>query len=482
VSAGPPPAGVVVEGAVPDQVPAGEGLIASRGPLVSASMAMVAVFNYGGALALAYLLDARSYSQYAAAATLLGSIGVFAAALIPLPLTHVIRTHPRGSEERRRGMAFAWSVAAAAGLVAASVTAALTAAFAEPTVVAAVAVSAMVLFLASPVWGWLHGELLFVRNTVVLEAEILVRILVGIGVVVLGWTAGGALLGFVAGSLVVLACAPRALWRDLVWRPGVLGERGRWAETGDIALSQLIVYTLIGADVVMVALLADHDAGSAGYQALSTLAKAPIYMAAGSVAVAFPLLRSGNVHTESILAATLRSFALLSIPVAAIVATAPRELVLLLFPDRYASSLSLLPVLAAAGLGYAALTVLASVLMGLRAYRRCQAGLLTAVVIFPAGLLLGWRADGVPGLALGAAGAALVAAGALWAAAAPLLPDQTFRRALRALLPAAALVALLTLASHVPVLWVIAVLLLAGAALRLLRRPGTVPTNQLEIR
>lgn len=467
---------------MPGQVPVGDGLISSRGPLVSASMAMVAVLNYGGALALANLLDAQAYSQYAAAATLLGSIGVFAAALIPLPLTHVIRTHPQGSEERRRGMAFAWSVSAAAGLLAASVTALITAAFAGSTVVAAVAVSAMVLFVASPVWGWLHGELRFVRNTVVLEAEILVRILVGVGVVLLGWTAGGALLGFVAGSLVVLSSAPRALWRDLVWRPGVLRERARWAETGDIALSQLIVYSLIGADVVMVALLADHDAGSAGYQALSTLAKAPIYLAAGSVAVAFPLLRSRHADTGSILVATLRSFALASIPGAAIVATAPRELVLLVFPERYAPSLALLPVLAVAGLGCAALTVLASVLMGLRAYRRCQAGLLTAVVVFPAGLLLGWRADGLPGLALGAAVAALVAAGALGVAAAPLLPARTSSGALRALLGAGALVPLLALAGHVPVLWGIAVLLLAGAVLRLLRRSGTVPTTQQEIR
>jgi LmbE family N-acetylglucosaminyl deacetylase len=195
---------------------------------------------------------------------------------------------------------------------------------------------------------------------------------------------GGALIGFVAGSLVILLAAPASLRRDLAWRPSVLRERARWVETGDIALAQLIVYTLIGADVVLVALLAAHDAESAGYQALSTLAKAPIYVAAGTVAVAFPLLRSRQADTHSIVTATMRSFTVLSFSAAAVVATAPPELMLLVFPERYADSLTLLPVLAAAGVGYAALTLFSSVLLGLRAYRRCQLGLLTAVVLMPA--------------------------------------------------------------------------------------------------
>ncbi|RBY78259.1 hypothetical protein DQ238_12230 [Geodermatophilus sp. TF02-6] len=478
----PPTAGAVAPGGLPGQAPADGRLVSSRGPLVSASMALVAAISYAGALVLAHLLAAPAYSEYAAAATLLGTVGVFAAALVPMPLTHVIRTHPRRSEERCRGMAFAWSVSAAGGLLAALVTGLVTATFARTAVVGTVAVSALVLFLASPLWGWLHGELLFVRNAVLLEVEVITRISVTVGVVLAGWGAGGALTGFVAGSLVVLLGAPRALWRDLQWRPEVLRERARWAETGDMALTQLIVYALIGADVVLVAALATHDAESAGYQALSTLAKAPVYVAAGSVAVAFPLLRSRQARTDHILTTTMRSFTVLALSAAAVVATVPRDLVLLVFPERYADSLRLLPVLAAAGVGYAALTLFTSVLLGLRAYRRCQVGLLAAVVLMPVGLLLGWRVGDVPGLAVGVALAALLAAGALWAAAAPLLPARTPARALRALVLTGVLVALLELARFVPPLWVAAILLLGAAVLRLLRRTDDVPTDEQETR
>jgi O-antigen/teichoic acid export membrane protein len=457
-------------------------LVTEQGPLVSASMAATAVVSYAGALLLAHLLDASSYSEYAAAATLLGSVGVFAAALIPLPLTHVIRSHPRRSEERRRGMAFAWSVSVGGGLVAALVTGLVTAAFAPPAVVTAVAGAALLLCVCSPVWGWLHGELLFARNAVMLVGEVGVRIVLGVGVVLAGWGAGGALTGFLAGSVFVLLTAPPALWRDLAWRPGVLRERARWSETGDIAVTQLVVYALVGADVVLVALLATHDTEAAGYQALSTLAKAPVYVAAGSVAVAYPLLRSPRARTEHILTTTLRSFALLAISAAAVVATVPSELMLLVFPERYAASLRLLPVLAAAGVGYAALTLFTSVLLALRAYRRCQVGLLAAVVLVPAGLLLGWRTAGIAGLAVGVAGTTLLAAGALWVAAAPLLPPRTTRRALTALLAATAIGAVLTAAREVPVLWMVAVFLLGGVVLLLLRRTDDVPNDELEIR
>jgi O-antigen/teichoic acid export membrane protein len=477
-----PPTGEVVPDEVPGSPHVDGSLVTSRGPLVSAAMALVAVISYGGALVLAHLLDAPSYSVYAAAATLLGTVGVFAAALIPMPLTHVIRSHPWQSEERRRGMAFAGWVSVAGGLLAALVTGLVAVAFAPPDVAALVAVSALVLFLCSPVWGWLHGELLFVRDAVVILAEVGVRILVSVGVVLLGWGAGGALLGFAAGSAVVLLTVPGALRRDLAWRPGVLRERARWAETGDMALSQLIVNALVGADVVLVAILASHGTESAGYQALSTLAKAPIYVAAGAVAVAFPLLRSRQAQTGHILATTMHSFTVLAVSSAAVVATVPPELMLLVFPERYAGSLALLPVLAAAGIGYAALTLFTSVLLGLRAYRRCQLGLLAAVVLMPAGLLLGWRIDGVPGLAVGVALAALVSTGALWAAAAPLLPADTPRRAVRALAAAAALVGLLAAARAVPALWVVAVLLLGGVVLRLLHRTDDAPDDEAEIR
>lgn len=463
--------------AVPDAVPpdlstqprTDGGLVSSRGLIVSGSMGLVSLLSYAGTLLLAHLLDAASYSVYAAAATMLSTVGVFAAALIPLPLTAVLRVYPSQSEERRQAGAFAWAVSLLAGLLAASVTGLVAALFAPLTVVAVVAVSALVLFLCSPVWGWLHGDLLFVRKALMIVGEICVRVAVSAGFVLLGWGAVGALTGFLAGSVMVLLTAPHTLRRDIAWRPAVLRERARWMETGDLALAQLIVYTLVGADVVLVAVLGDHGTASAGYQALSTLSKAPVFLAGGAVAVAFPLLRSRHPDIPSILSATLRSFALLALSSAIVIATAPSTLVLLVFPERYAASLNLLPVLAAAGLGYAGLTMLTSVMLGLRAYRRCQVGLLSAAVLTATSMGCGWAIGEVRGLAVGAAVGTLCACGALWVAAAPLLPPRTPARALHAGLVALVLGTALALASMIPLLWLGCVIVLGVTVLRCFR-------------
>ena len=110
-------------------------------------------------------------------------------------------------------------------------------------------------------------------------------------------------------------------------------------------------------------------------------------------------------------------------------------------------------------------------MLGLRAYRRCQAGLLAAGVLTATGMLSGWAIGGVPGLAVGAAAGALCAAGALWVAAAPLLPTQSPLRTLRTLLAASGVGVALALTGRVPVLWVGCVLLLGVAVLLSFRRP-----------
>ena len=81
----------------------------------------------------------------------------------------------------------------------------------------------------------------------------------------------------------------------------------------------------------------------------------------------------------------------------------PAGLALLVLPARYADSLVLLPWLAAAGTGYAAVTVLTTVLLALRAYRRSQLALLSATLLMAAGFAAGWRLGGTYGLAVGSA-------------------------------------------------------------------------------
>jgi hypothetical protein len=274
--------------------------------------------------------------------------------------------------------------------------------------------------------------------------------------VALSWGSTGAVLGFVVGAAVLLA-VPLSFYRDITWRPRVMRERWRWAETADIALTLCIVSVLVGADVVVIAFLDGGSVAAAGFQALATIAKGPVYVAAGTVLVAFPLLRSRGVEVNDVLSAALRSFGQLALVAFAVIATAPHDLVALILPDRYRSSLDLLPWLAAAGLGYATVTVLATVLLALRAYRRCQVGLAVACFLILSGISAGWQLGGVAGLAIGCAIGSLLSAITLATISIHLLPPATGHAASRGLCAAGALTLLLALIGTFPLAWLVAV-------------------------
>lgn len=446
----------------------GQG-VAQHSALLSVSASVVGVFSYACTLVMAHVLAAREYSEYAAGQMLVGIVGIVASALVPLPLAGVVRGNAQGSQQRVEGMTFALFVSAGAGLAAAAVAGAVMSLFAPLPVAAMVAASALALFAISPAWGWMQGELRFVRYALFTVAEVAARLAFSIAAVVLGWGAAGALGGFVVGAVVVLLAAVRGLRADIAWRPRVLAQRPRWAETGDIALTQLVVSTLVGVDVVLVSLLGSATTTEAGYQVLATLTKGPVYVAAGTVLVTFPLLRSAAAPVPDILRAALRSFAHLALPTAAVLATLPAGVVLWVLPARYADALALLPWLAAAGLGYAVLTVLATVLLALRAYRRSQLGLLVAAVALPTALLTGWRIDGVHGLAVGGALGALGTTAVLAAIAAPLLPAGTGRFACTAFAAAAGLAGVLELLRPVPALWLVGTAVAAVLVVQSLR-------------
>jgi O-antigen/teichoic acid export membrane protein/4-amino-4-deoxy-L-arabinose transferase-like glycosyltransferase/glycosyltransferase involved in cell wall biosynthesis len=438
----------------------GAGSVAQHSALLAISAGVVGVVSYACTLLMAHLLPPADYSRYSAAVTLVGIVGIVANALVPLPLANVVRRFARRSDERRDGMAFAVLVSLIAGTGSAVVTGGITAAFAPATVAIAAALAALVLFAVAPALGWLQGELRFLRYAVVSILEVAVRLVFSVLAIAVGWGTPSALLGFVVGAMV-LVCGPGALGRDLAWRPDVLRERARWAETADIALTQFVVSALVGADVVLLALVGDGSTADAGYQALSTLAKGPVYVAAGTVLVVFPLLRSVGARVDVILDAALRSFGRLALLAACVLATLPAGLTLLVLPARYADSLVLLPWLAAAGTGYAAVTVLTTVLLALRAYRRSQLALLAATLLVAAGFAAGWQLGGTYGLAIGSAAGSLTATAVLTAIAAPFLPKGIGRAAVAGVAGCAVLVAALLLARPYPVVW-LAVAAVAG--------------------
>ncbi|SEI71047.1 Membrane protein involved in the export of O-antigen and teichoic acid [Arthrobacter sp. yr096] len=385
--------------------------VAENSGFLSVAAGVVGVVSYACSLLMANMLGTADYTQFAAAAMLLGVVGIVASALVPLPLSHFVAVHPAGSDGRRDGMAFSVFLSCIAGIAAAATTGALTLAFSTPPLAAAVATGALAIFLMAAPSGWLQGELRFTWYAMTTIGEVLLRLGFSVLVILLAWGAVGAILGFAVGALALVA-VPWSFYRDLQWRPGVLRQRWRWAETSDIASVLCVVSVLVGVDVVVVAFL-DEGPAAAGFQALATIAKGPVYVAAGTALVAFPLLRRPGVNVREVLGAAFASFSQLAVVAFAIIATAPHLLAGVIIPEKYHGSLELLPWLAAAGLGYAVLTVLTTILLALRAYRRCQLGLACACLLVVAGLWTGWQLDAVSGLAVGSAIGAVVAAAVL---------------------------------------------------------------------
>ena len=434
------------------QAPAETG-VARHSALLAVSAGLVGVLSYLCTLVMAHLLPAVQYTQYAAAQMLVGIVGIVAHVLVPLPLAALVSRYGAGAAGRRDGMAFATLVSMAAGVVAGLLTGGITAAFAPAPVAVATGLASLVLCVVAPAQGWLQGELRFTRYAVASILEVGLRLGFSVAAVLLGWGPAGALLGFAVGG-VALVAGPLRMLRDVTWRPAVLRERVRWAETGDIALVQFVVSVLVGADVVLVALLGSGTDAEAGFQALATLAKGPVYVASGTVLVAFPLLRAARSGDGAfVLRTALHSFTALALAAAAVLATVPTALVASVLPAPYVDSVRLLPALAVAGVGYGAVTVLATVLLALRLARRTHLGLVAATAVMATGLVVGWTAGGVTGLAVGAAAGATAATVALGVLVAPVLPAGTAGDLARDVAIAAVLIVVLMLAQPLPPLW-----------------------------
>jgi glycosyltransferase involved in cell wall biosynthesis/polysaccharide pyruvyl transferase WcaK-like protein/O-antigen/teichoic acid export membrane protein len=422
---------------------------------------------------MARLLPVGSYTDFSAGQGLLTVVGVTASALVPLPLARVVRAYPPGTAERRAGIAFATLVSLLIGVCAGGVLAGIARAFASPAVAIVIGASGFSLFAIMPVWGWLQGESRFGRYALLSLGEVCLRLALSVFAAVLGWGAGGALGGYVAGAGLVLVCGLILLRRDLAWLPQALRDRGRWLETGGIAAVQLVMSTLVSADVVLIAMIASDSPAVAGYQAVATLAKGPVYVAAGTVLVSFPALRTAHAdRAKGIVRSALRSFACLALPAGAILATVPPILVLRVLPARYGGSLALLPWLATAGVGFGIMSVLAVMLLGLRAYRRSLLAVASSALLVLGGMATGWTAAGPSGLAIGITAGALAATVSSVAIATPYLPSGLSLVALRAALLTGALVAVLWLVRPDPWVWLVVVTLTGVVVLRQARRPS----------
>ncbi|MCG8920184.1 glycosyltransferase [Actinokineospora sp. PR83] len=408
--------------------------LARAGLQVAGATVVVSLVSYGYGIVLAHLLDGAQYAVFAAGQTMLLLAGT-ASAAIPWALAKAVRVHPPGSPQRRSAMAHSVALSLVGALVVALVLGGISAVYAPVPAVLATAAAVAAVVLPGTAIGWLQGELRFARLAVLRVAEVVVRVALGAAAVVAGFGAAGALGAFVVGSAVLLVGGltarafrdgvPRTAggtqdgdlgptgtagpaWRDLRWRPGLLGDRSRWRETAGLTRAQALLGVFTATDIVLAPVLAGADTDTAGFQLASTLGRAPLYVATALAVVLYP--RLAGPDRRDALRSALSAYGWLGLPAAAVLVTAPADVLGLVVPAHLSGVGGLVVATAVAGLGYGVVTLVATVHQARGAFGQVTAMLSVAIGLLVAGLAAGWFLGGVPGLAVGTALGSVAAA------------------------------------------------------------------------
>jgi O-antigen/teichoic acid export membrane protein len=405
---------------------------------------------------------------YAAGAGLVLSAVTVARVTIPWVLAQAL-ARARSDAERGDAGRFAIITGTGGGIVAAGVVAGVAAGFAGPATATALALTTLCFYVTSVPAGRLQGEERMRTLSLLGVAEVVLKTVVGVTLVVAcGWGATGALAGFGVGLLPLLLwwpALPRGSGRP--WRSASV-NRGLWRRALGIARVQGLVALMAAVDVVLVILLPTDRSAAASYQASVTLSRVPLFVASAVSIAFFPAL-SRRRADASLSAGAVRMYVIAALPLAVVVATAPSPVLTTVFPAGYSMMGVLTAFTAVTGFAIGAINLVVTFSQAVDDYacvRRQAVGLLG----YTLALLLGWRIDGVHGMAVGGA---VGSVGALL-----LLVHQRVRRRGAAFLSRMPVVEPLLLAGVLvllhpyPPAWLIAATIIGVRAVeRFLRRP-----------
>lgn len=457
------------------QQAAGAGLLSGAGWLSAATLT-VGVLNYAYALALTHLLSPGSYAQFAAAQALLLTAGTVASASIPWVLAQQLaRPDPVADAAALTRVALLGN--AVQGVIAAGVILAAARSFAGSATALTVAGCVFLIFVSSTTPGWLQGRRQFRSLAAVKVVEVVVKCVVGIVLALLTQAATAPLGAFGAGAGVVLLLG-LVRFRHQLPGPVTLGLlRSLWRDAVGVASVQGMVSVLACLDVVLVAVLPIAAPQAAGYQAAMILARVPLYLAGAVATAALPMVSGAAAHEAAgQFRSALQLYATVAVPFAVALATAPDQLVYLLFPADFSMIGVILAPTAAAGLMIGTIELVTTFYQGRGAYRPSLVYQVGAATVSVAAMLTGYRLDGLVGLAIGALTGALTGAGGLLVDSAGRWPGAV-RLPLRGVLLTAALTAALSVAARQPLVWIICCLATAAWTVhRIARlRRGTGP-------
>lgn len=455
-----------------------ESIAANGARWFTMAFLVVGILNYGYALLLTRLLDVGAYSRFAAGQGLLLWAGSMAAVSVPWVLAQAL-ARARSDAERYAATRFAMIASAGSGVIAAMVVGIIATWFAGWLSTLALALSTFVIFLGTTTVGWLQGHQRMRALSALIVGENLLKVAAGLLLVTFaGLGDTGAIAAFGIGGLLLLLwwpSVPRASVRR--WRTA-LANRDLWHRALGITAVQALVNLLAVIDVVLVATLPAERATIASYQASAALSRVPLFVASAVGTAFFPSLSRRAASGGTLAAGAVRMYAMVALPLTAILLTMPAPVLAAVFPAQYGPMATLLKFTAIAGLAAGGVSLVTTFFQATGDYSCLwwQGG---GLIVYVTALLAGWRFEGITGLAVGAALGGAVACALLSYHLTRRLGLGVLARVPLAV-PLLAAGVLILLRPH-PVLWLTAATVVGlGAAVGFLRRPRSMGRPDLD--
>ncbi|MEU6276993.1 lipopolysaccharide biosynthesis protein [Streptomyces populi] len=374
---------------------------------VTAAWLTVGALNYGYALLLTRLLDVDDFATFAAGQGLVLCAAAIALVSVPWVLAQAL-ARAGSQSERGDAVRFAVVIAVAGGLLAGATVALVATRFAGAATVATLGVVTLLIYVTRVSGGWLQGTERMRTLAGALTCEVALKVLAGVFLVsVLGLGATGALAAFGIGAVVLLVWWPHRMTRGGGWWAQARTNRDLWRRALELGSVQSLVALMATVDLVLVTLLPAAAAATASYQASVMMGRAPLFLA-GAISVAFfPALSRRRMGTP-LATSAVRMYLMVAVPLTAVYATTPPEVFGVIFPADYGMLSRLVVFTAVSGFAVGGINLVSTFFQAVND-QSCRPRQVAGVLLFVAGLLVGWRAGGVVGLAVGGCCGALAA-------------------------------------------------------------------------
>jgi len=216
--------------------------------------------------------------------------------------------------------------------------------------------------------GYLNGFRYFSKQAIVLTISSVAKVALVFGLVLIGWSIKGALLGYLGAAIIAFLFA----WRYVgpVTKESAEFQWGKLLSFGVPAtLFAVTLFLIMSVDLFAVKAVMRDDVNTGLYTAASTIAKVPYYLFGGLATALLPSISrstSMNHHglTATYISQSMRYMLMLLLPSALIISATSHSLVSLLYSSRYGQAADSLAILI---LGLVFLTVffvLANIIMG----------------------------------------------------------------------------------------------------------------------